>query len=468
MSKTSGIPLSPPVLPFLPASRPPDPSITSGRAIPTPPPSVWHPLEQMVPERSHHRLSFERTIASARQTMVLSEIAKLAIDSFRASKVRFALTALGMVIGTASLILVVAISATGRQYILAQIQGIGTNLVYLDYAGGGAGAISNSQTDFLNFDDERAIDEQVPAVAASSVVLEMHEGISISGLNKDVLVLGVEPSYHQVRNLVVLNGRFFDDEDEITHTKVADVTVPFAVAMYGSADEAIGKTFQIKGIPFTIIGTFKERVETFGQTEIANQTVLIPYSVGRYFTGTDYVKEMYFSVRDANDVEDAAAQIRNVVHSRHLPNSVYQTQTMTALITTAGVVVNALTVMLLLVSGVTLAVGGVGIMNIMLATVRARTREIGIRKALGATRREIKLQFLMEAVFVSLFGGIIGALIGLAIPYSVRFFTAYRIPVSGWSAAIGLLASATVGIIFGTLPANRAAAMDPIDSLRYE
>jgi len=124
--------------------------------------------------------------------------------------------------------------------------------------------------------------------------------------------------------------------------------------------------------------------------------------------------------------------------------------------------------MLLLVAGVTLAVGGVGIMNIMLATVRARTREIGIRKALGATAREIKLQFLMEAVFVSLFGGILGAVIGLGIPWSIRFLTSYRVPVSGWSAVVGLLASGIVGVIFGTLPARRAAAMDPIESLRYE
>jgi len=424
----------------------------------------------MAPTLTQSRRSFQRTLDSAKRTMLLSEIVKLAIDSFNASRVRFALTALGMVIGSASLILVVTIGLTGKQYILSELEKIGTNMVDLGYSGGGSSSGSVSyNNDYLTHDDEVAVEARVPAVAYSSPLLQMHDRVSFGGgVVKDVLVLGVSPEYRQVRNLIVLSGRFFDEVDETTHTKVAVVTEPFARQMFGSPDAAVNQTIQLSGIPVTIIGTFKESVDTFGTTDIDEQTILIPYSVGRYFTGTDNVKDIFFSIRDRDDVEEAAKEIRAVVQVRHQPNSVYSTTTLTAVLTTAGLVANALTVVLLLISAVTLAVGGVGIMNIMLATVRSRIREIGIRKALGATSREIKLQFLIEAVFISLSGGIIGTLIGLALPISVRIFTSYSIPISPWSVVIALVTSTAIGVIFGTLPANRAAQMDPVESLKYE
>ncbi len=414
-------------------------------------------------------VAFERTLASAKRTMVLSEIVRLAIDSFRVNKVRFALTALGMVIGSASLILVVTIGLTGKQYIVHLIQGIGTNMVEVDYAGGDSGAAGDYRSDFLTRDDESAVDAQVPAIAASSPMLERHDRISFgSGVVKDILVLGVNPQYRAVRNLIVTSGRFFDDEDESSHTKVAVVTEPFAQQLFGSVDSAINQSFQISDIPFTIIGTFKERVDTFGQSEIADQTILVPYSVARYFSGTDAVKQIFFSVRDTNDVPEAAKQIIQIIQSRHKSNSVYRASTLVELLAVASEVANALTVILLLVATVTLAVGGVGIMNIMLANVRSRIREIGIRKALGATSREIRLQFLIEAILISLSGGIVGTMIGLAIPLSARLFTNYRVPISGLSVIIALVTAVMVGVIFGTLPATRAAQLDPVESLKYE
>jgi putative ABC transport system permease protein len=413
---------------------------------------------------------FQETLVSARRTMLMSEILKLAGDSFRASKTRFALTALGMVIGTASVILVVTIGMTGKQYILELIQKIGTNSVEVEYAGGGATAAERVRyNDFLTREDEKAVDQQVPGVMYSSPVLTMHNRISFpGGIQKDTVVLGVTPEYQQIRNLIVPQGRFFDQTDDSAHIKCAVVTQQFAKEQYGSDDLAIGQTFQVLGIPFTIIGVFKESVSDFGQSEIEDQTVLVPYTVARYFTGTERVNQIYFSLQSMNEVPEAAREIVHVIGLRHKSDSIYRAQTLSDLLVTAAEIADALTVVLVMVATVTLAVGGVGIMNIMLANVRSRIREIGIRKALGATYREIKLQFLTEAVLISLTGGIVGSVVGLAIPFSIRIFSGYDFPISWLSVVIALTAATLVGVIFGTVPATRAAQMDPVESLKYE
>src|SRR5260370_1014968 len=177
----------------------------------------------------------------------------------------------------------------------------------------------------------------------------------------------------------------------------------------------------------TIIRTFSERVETFGQSESAADTILIPYKVGRYFTGSDAVKQLFFSVTDAGEIPRATEMVRRVIQSRHRPESVYRVENLTQLLQVATRTANALTVVLLSVSLIVLIVSGIGIMNIMLANVRTRIKEIGIRKAISATRAEIRLQFLTEAALISLAGGGVGTILGLAIPFSVRVFTEYRI-----------------------------------------
>jgi putative ABC transport system permease protein len=230
----------------------------------------------------------------------------------------------------------------------------------------------------------------------------------------------------------------------------------------------VGQTFELSRIPFTIIGVFREAVDDMGNSEIEDQTVLIPFSVARYFTGSENVQQIYFSMRSMDEVPDAAREIKRIVQSRHRADSVYNTQTLKEYLTVASTIADYLTLLLVAVAAVTLAVGGVGIMNIMLAGVRARVREIGIRKALGATRREIKLQFLTEAVIISLTGGIMGTIVGLALPVSVRLFTDYAIPITAWSVVIALLSAMIVGIIFGTVPATRAAQLDPVEALKYE
>jgi putative ABC transport system permease protein len=399
--------------------------------------------------------------------MALGEILNFAYDTFMSNKVRFMLTALGMVIGTASLILVVTIGMTGREYALSQIEAIGTNEIWAEYQG--AQHISNSSLDPLTVEDVQAVQEQVPGVVAASPVVTLGERIPVgNGDEKDIQVLGVYPEYQRVRNLKVLSGRFFDAEDSQAHNKVGVITEKMARSVYGSPQAAIGKVIKLTGLPFTVIGTFKESAETFGESEVGDNSMVIPYSVSRYFLETPNVKMIYFSMRDSASVPEATVQIRRVLRSRHRAESVYNVQNLTEILATAARILTGLMWGLLASAMVTLLVSGIGIMNIMLATVTSRIREIGIRKAVGATRREIRFQFLAEAVLISLIGGIAGIVIGLAIPYSVHLFTEYHIPISGWSAIIAIVVSSLVGVIFGTVPATRAAQLDPVESLRYE
>ncbi len=414
--------------------------------------------------------SFDRTLASANTTMIFSEVLSLAVDSFRASKARFLLTMLGMVIGSASIILVVTVGMTGKQYALDTISSLGPNKIEMQYSGGSIIGPDNTTTpDNMTLADMQAVVDSVPGIVAYSPMLEDHDPISVGGgITKDTMLLGVSPQYRQVRGLIVLTGRFFDDQDAGAHAKVAVLNQPLAIKLFGSELAAVDQTITIKGIPLTIIGVFKESIDTYGTSEINDQTILIPYEVARYFTGTDNLKEIFFKMADSSLVAHGAEQITEQIQKRHRPSSIYHAETLVGILNTMNKVANDLTWMLVIVAAITLVVGGVGIMNSMLANIQSRTHEIGIRKALGATRREIRLQFLTEAVFLSLSGGMVGTIVGLGIPISVGLLTPYKIPVGWLAAPIALATSVIVGVIFGTVPANRAARLNPVDTLKYE
>jgi putative ABC transport system permease protein len=226
---------------------------------------------------------------------------------------------------------------------------------------------------------------------------------------------------------------------------------------------------KIHGLQFTVIGTFKEKVESFGQSELNAETVLIPVTVEQYFIRVERVDPLYVQVRSPQDVEAVTDQVRNILESRHRSGATYKVENLTGILNAAKSIAAILSLVLVLVSAIALVISGIGIMNIMLVTVTERTREIGVRMAVGASRHEILMQFLTEAILISVGGGAIGIVAGVALPVSVGFLVEnVRIPISVWSIVIAFGVSSLVGLVFGLLPASRASKLNPTEALRYE
>jgi putative ABC transport system permease protein len=292
--------------------------------------------------------------------------------------------------------------------------------------------------------------------------------ILIDGKEQDVKVIGTDQDYQAVRNIVISSGRFLDESDLTLRGKVGLLTDQLATRMFGGRAAALSQIVKLYGLEFTVIGTFHEKVETFGQSEVERDTILIPITVLRYFTPVERIDPLYVQVRGAGEVERVAARVQEILEARHRSGARYRVETMTAILNAAKNIALILSLVLVLVSAITLVISGIGIMNIMLVTVTERTREIGVRLAVGATPREILLQFLTEAILVSLSGGMIGILIGVAIPWSVQLFTDIRIPISPVAIAVAFGVACLVGLVFGALPAQRAAHLHPTEALRYE
>jgi len=402
--------------------------------------------------------------------MQLGEAMSFSLQALRQNPVRSTLTGLGMAIGTASVILVVTISLTSQNYILEQIEGVGSNMVFASYAVGTQQSSAEVNADFIKSADVQAIREQLKdRIVAATGIESNYDAMFINGKEERLLVIGSDEYYKPVRNLVVLAGRFLDTSDVSLRQKVALMTEKLAKRLYGSQSAAVGQSIKVHGLQFTVIGTFKEKVESFGQSELNAETILIPDTVQHYFTRVERIDPLYVQVREPADVEAVTTQVEEILESRHRAGATYKVENLTSILNAARSIAEILSLVLVLVSAIALIISGIGIMNIMLVTVTERTREIGVRMAVGASRRDIMLQFLTEAILISLGGGIIGIVAGVALPVSVGFFVDnIRIPISSWSIGIAFFVSSFVGLVFGMLPARRASRMNPTEALRYE
>ncbi len=340
---------------------------------------------------------------------LLRECLRFAFHALQANRIRTALTALGLVIGNASVILVVTISLTSRDIILDRIRGIGSNLVMAYYDAGGQ-EMTRAAADYVKLADVEAVRRLLGArIVAASAVLNSTDTIIIDGQQRDVRIIGTDEYYAEVRNLLLLGGRFFDPSDIALRQKVALLDDKLARVLFGGAAPAIGRIVKIRSLEFTVVGVFRERTSTFGQSELGDHgAALIPYSVQRYFTEVERVDPMYVQVRLAEDVPAVTEEIAAILASRHRPGARYTVQNLTAILEAASAIATVLTIVLILISTIALVISGIGIMNIMLVTVTERTREIGIRMSLGASRRVILLQFLFEALLISIGGGFAG------------------------------------------------------------
>jgi len=407
---------------------------------------------------------------------------------------------LGVVIGSACIVLVVTVALTGKKYIIAQIEGVGSNIVYAQVvrAGPGQAAPLADEVTLADLDavrkaapladevtlaDLEAVRKAAPLAVAVAGTRETPMTVVVEGIERPINLVGVTEEFQSIRNLQILNGRFLDADDMISRSKVCLLTQQLAERIF-PYENPVGHAVRVGELRFTVIGVFRERVSTFGQSEIKRESVVIPFPLLKYYTGEEFVRVLYAQAGQPEDVPALTRQVAEVLRSRHRTGALYQVENLSSILEAAGKISFALTIILLLVAFIALIISGIGIMNIQLVTVTQRTREIGIRKAIGARKREILYQFLIEAFVISGVGAVAGIVIAVSIPALLRWGISLAqiildvklgldpatlsFPVSWISVVVAFFVSCMTGVIFGYLPANRAAKLQPTESLRYE
>jgi putative ABC transport system permease protein len=404
---------------------------------------------------------------SMRLGIPITEILRTANEALLRNWGRAVLTSLSMVIGTASLVLVVIAGISGRAYTLEQIRGVGSNLIYIYNESADNAAGIRTLADKINLDDLKAIQTQIPGIRNACGIATAHPVITLEGLSRTISLIGTTPEYQQVRNLEIVHGSFISENDLRFRNKVCLVTEFFAKKI--QQDPFYKGYINLFGIRFTVIGVFRERVSTFGQMEVTDYSAVIPLTVMRNFKQSDSLDQIYVSADDMQEVPRMTTEILNLLIHRHRNKAFYKVDNLAEILKAANKISLGLTLVLLVIAAISLIASGIGIMNVMLITVTERTREIGIKKAIGAYRRVLLAEFLAEALILSGGGGLVGIALGVAVPYSIRFFTsAIRIEIPPMAIILGFSVTLIVGLTFGMIPALRASRMNPVESLRYE
>ena len=397
------------------------------------------------------------------------EVFGMAVDRFKKHPVQTSLTLAGLVVGTAAIILVVSLGLTGREYVLRQIEGVGSKLVWVNYRGTVTTGVSRSADDVMTDTDIQAIAGRTDLFSGVTGILTLRGTIAVQSQAKTLTILGVMPNYGAVRkNMRILRGRFIDDDDMLERARVAVVNHDLYEQLFAN-DESADKTIRTLGTTFQVIGEFEEPVDTLGRGEVVPETILIPASVAWYYTPTRQLKTLFAEARNFESLPTAVRAVQEILKERHRPGSVYEVESMTTVVRLARAISVALIVVFILAAAVSVVVGGVGIMNILLASVEQRTREIGVRMSVGARRRDILGQFLFEALSLGVAGSSIGVALGLGLPLLVRLLVkGIDVRVSILSAVLAFVFSCGVAVVFGAVPAYRASLLNPSEALHHE
>jgi len=407
--------------------------------------------------------------------MLIGEIIRVALGALRANKLRSLLTMLGIVIGVAAVIAVVALGTGAQTAVKDRISSLGTTLLTVMPGQQRGMGITFDQSMKLTMDDAKALDDQSRAPSLTAVQPEMNSRLQVQyqSLNTNTSIVGTTANYLEVRKYELAAGRMFSRAEDDGRQRVA-VLGPTVIEALGinSPEAIIGEPVRIRGIQFTVVGVLKSKGQAtpFGNPD---DQVLVPITTGRFrLFGSDRLRSVSVLAASEDKIPDAMADIQRVLRREHRltqskPDD-FMIRSQADFLNTLGETTQVFTYLLSGIAAVSLLVGGIGIMNIMLVSVTERTREIGIRKALGATKANILLQFLIEAVVLCLLGGLIGALVGSGGATAMSAFFQWNTIISPLAIVAAFVFSAVVGVLFGVWPARRAASLDPIVALRYE